>query len=109
MKLVVAIIQERDGKRVSEALAQKGFFYTKIASTGGFLRDGNQTLLLGVDDDRLDEMMDVLRHNSEARDQYVSIPSPDVMPGTTLLQEPVKVTVGGAVTFVLEVESFQRW
>jgi len=54
-------------------------------------------------------MMDVLRQNSEARDQYVSIPSPDVMPGTTLLQEPVKVTVGGAVTFVLDVESFQRW
>jgi len=47
MKLVVAIIQERDGKRVSGALAQKGFFYTKIASTGGFLRDGNQWMMTG--------------------------------------------------------------
>lgn len=109
MKLVVAIIQERDDRKVSESLGHKGFFSTKIASTGGFLRDGNETLLIGVEDDRVDEVLEIIRENSEPRDQYVSMPSPDVMPSTSLLQSPVRVTVGGAVVFVVDVESFHRW
>ncbi|MEI6915239.1 MAG: cyclic-di-AMP receptor [Armatimonadota bacterium] len=109
MKLVVAIIHDRDRKRVSDSLSAQGFFYTKIASTGGFLRDGNMTMLLGVNDDQLEQALTIIRENSEAREQYVSIPPPDMMPSSPMLQAPVKVTVGGAVVFVMDVERFERW
>ncbi|MCC6485629.1 MAG: cyclic-di-AMP receptor [Armatimonadetes bacterium] len=109
MKLLIAIIQERDRRRVEEALSVEGFFFTKIASTGGFLRDGNVTMLLGVESEQLEQVLGVLRESSEARDQYVSLPPPDVMPSAGLMQAPVKVTVGGAVVFVMDVERFERW
>lgn len=109
MKLILAIIQERDRKRVADALSAAGYFYTKIASTGGFLRDGNVTFLIGVDNEQLDPVLEIIRDNSEARDQYVSMPPPDVMPSAAVLQAPVKVNVGGAVAFVMDVERFERW
>ncbi len=109
MKLLIAIIQDRDHRRVAEALSVEGFFYTRIASTGGFLRDGNVTMLLGVGDDQLERVLSILRENSEARDQFLSLPPPDVMPSAGLLQAPVRVTVGGAVVFVMDVERFERW
>lgn len=109
MKLLITIIQERDRKAVTDALSSSGVFYTKIASTGGFLRDGNVTLLLGIEDDRLDEALGIIREHSHSREQYVSLPPPEVMPSAGMLEAPVKVTVGGAVAFVLDVESFDRW
>lgn len=109
MKLLITIIQDRDRQSVADALSEGGYFFTKIASTGGFLRDGNVTLLLGVEDDQLDHVLDLLKSNSTARDQYVSMPPPDVMPGANLLQSPVSVRVGGAVCFIMNVESFERW
>ncbi len=92
-----------------DALAESGVFHTNISSKGGFLRDGNCTMLIGVEDERVKETLDILRTNSRAREQYVSAPSMEVVPGSSMLEAPVKVTVGGAVTFVLDVESFERW
>ncbi len=109
MKLLIAIIQERDRKAVTASLSSSGMFYTKIASTGGFLRDGNVTLLLGIEDERLDEALAIIRDNSQAREQYVSVPPPEVLPTPGMIEAPVKVVVGGAVAFVLDVESFERW
>ena len=48
MKLIVAVLHDRDQKRASEALLRAGHKFTKIASTGGFLREGNVTLLIGA-------------------------------------------------------------
>jgi len=109
MKLVFTIIQERDRGRVAEALSEKGFFFTKIASTGGFLREGNVTMLLGVEDDRLDEALEIIKENSKAREQLVSLPIDPTALGGAMSQPPVTVTVGGAVAFVINVESFERW
>ena len=48
MKLVIAIVQDEDAGRVVSALMDKGFGVTKLATTGGFLRAGNTTLISGV-------------------------------------------------------------
>ncbi len=109
MKLIITIIQERDLQRVTDALGDNGYFFTKIASTGGFLHDGNVTLLLGVEEEKVEDVLLLIRSNSKAREQYVSLPPPDIMPSSPLMQEPVTVKVGGAVTFVMNVESFERW
>ncbi|MBP3652308.1 MAG: cyclic-di-AMP receptor, partial [Clostridia bacterium] len=54
MKLIIAIVQDEDASRLVSKLMAEGFGATKLATTGGFLRSGNTTLLTGVDDDKLD-------------------------------------------------------
>lgn len=61
MKLIIAIIRDEDNDAVSKALTDKEFRVTFIASTGGFLRSGRSTLLVGVDDEQVDTALDVIR------------------------------------------------
>ena len=109
MKLVIAIIHERDHGRVSDALLTAGHKFTKISTTGGFLRDGNATLLIGVDKKETDTVIGLVQESCKTREQYVSMPPPDVMPAGTFIPNPVKVSVGGAVIFVVDVERFERF
>ncbi len=108
MKLLITIIHERDHSRVSESLLTAGYKFTKISTTGGFLRDGNATLLIGVDDSEVDTVVGLIQDCCKTREQYVSLPPPDVMPAGTFIPNPVKVSVGGAVVFAVDVERFER-
>jgi uncharacterized protein YaaQ len=109
MKLVVAIVQDKDSNRLSNALIKGGFRATKLASTGGFLRAGNTTFMIGTEDDRVAEVMQVIRANCQIREQLVTPVSP--MGGTTdsYIPFPVEVQVGGAAVFVLPVERFEHF
>ncbi len=68
MKLVVAIVKDSDAMNVSDALVAQSFRVTRIASTGGFLRRGNVTLLVGVDDDAVDAVLDILHETCRPPD-----------------------------------------
>jgi uncharacterized protein YaaQ len=109
MKLVVAIVQDKDSNRLSNALIKEGFRATKLASTGGFLRAGNTTFMIGTEDDRVQEALQVIRANCKIREQLVTPVSP--MGGTTdsYIPFPVEVQVGGAAVFVLPVERFEHF
>jgi uncharacterized protein YaaQ len=109
MKLVVAIVQDKDSNRLSNALVQEGFRATKLASTGGFLRAGNTTFMVGTEDERVPEVLQVIRANCKVREQLVTPVSP--MGGTTdsYIPFPVEVQVGGAAVFVLPVERFEHF
>ena len=63
MKLIIAIIHNEDNDRVSRMLTGENFRVTMIASTGGFLRSGRSTLLIGVEDERLERALQILREN----------------------------------------------
>jgi len=63
MKLILAILRDEDTESVSHGLIVAGFRVTRIASTGGFLRRGNATMMVGVEDDKLDQAIQVLREN----------------------------------------------
>ena len=63
MKLIIAILHEDDTANVSQALLEAGFRVTKIASTGGFLRKGSATILVGVEEDQLDQALDLIREH----------------------------------------------
>lgn len=109
MKLVVAVVQDKDSNRLSNALIKEGFRATKLASTGGFLRAGNTTFMIGTDDDRVPEVLQVIRANCKIREQLVTPVSP--MGGTTdsYIPFPVEVQVGGAAVFVMPVERFEHF
>lgn len=61
MKLILAIIRDSDNETVSQALVSEGFRVTRIASTGGFLRRGSSTLIIGMDDDKVDQAFELIR------------------------------------------------
>lgn len=61
MKLLLAIIRDRDDVSVSDALSQSNVRVTRIASTGGFLRRGNVTLLIGVEDERVHDVLELVK------------------------------------------------
>ena len=108
MKLIITIVHERDKQAVNDALLQAGHQFTIVASTGGFLRDGNTTLLIGAKDEVVEDVIGVIRGCCSAREQYVTQPAPDILGAGGGMMSPVKVTVGGAIVFVVDVEKFER-
>jgi uncharacterized protein YaaQ len=66
MKLIIAIIKDSDMLPVSDTLVEAGFRVTRIASTGGFLRHGNVTLLIGVEEEEIQRVCDIIEENCEA-------------------------------------------
>lgn len=109
MKLVIAVVQDRDAGRLVEGLVAAGFRATKLASTGGFLKEGNTTLLVGVDDDRVEEALEVIRRTSRSREQLVTPLSPLGGPVDSYVPYPVEVLVGGATVFVVHVERAEKF
>lgn len=109
MKLIVAIVQDKDSNRLSAALVKANFRATKLASTGGFLKAGNTTFMIGVDDSQVESVLSVIRTSCKVREQLVTPVTP--MSGTTdaYLPLPVEVQVGGATVFVLPVERFEHF
>lgn len=104
MKMLLAIINSDDAHSVIDNLMKEGFSVTKLATTGGFLKAGNVTILLGLEDDKLESATAIIRQYSSSRKQ--------VIPATAELgmgfypSMPVQVEVGGATVFVLDVEQF---
>ncbi len=106
MKLIIAIVQDEDASRLISQLMTDGFGVTQLATTGCFLRAGNPTLLVGVDDDRFQAAMDVIEKVCKSRKQIAPSPASMVgMPGS-YTPYPIEVVVGGATIFVLTVDQF---
>jgi uncharacterized protein YaaQ len=107
MKLVLSIIHDEDAFLVMDDLSDRGFSVTKLASTGGFLRSGNTTLICGVNDDKVNEVIDIIEKKCKSRKQITSISSAQSSKDN-YIPFPVEVTVGGATIFVLDVEEFKK-
>ena len=102
MKMVLAIINYDDAQDVINNLMKAGFQITKLATTGGFLKAGNVTVLIGLDD----ECFDIIREHSSSRKQI--IPTTAELGMGFFPSTPVQVEVGGATVFVLNVERFEK-
>ena len=107
MKLILSIINHDDAHSVIQHLTQGGYHVTKLATTGGFLQVGNVTILIGVDDDRLEGAMEIIGKYSNSRRQV--IPATSEMGMGMFSSMPVEVTVGGATAFVLNVDEFKKF
>ena len=67
MKLIYAIVNNDDAHSVSSSLTKSGFQATKLASTGGFLMSGNTTFLICSEDDKIDEIIEIIKDHSHKR------------------------------------------
>lgn len=88
MKLVIAIMRDSDTDRISSALTSAGYRITSAASTGGFLRRGQTTAMIGVDDDEVNNALEIIRSNC-----------------TPPSEEDVRHTI----MFVLDVNQFEHF
>lgn len=108
MKLIFAIINDEDGYKVMDELNKNKFSVTKLHSSGGFLKAGNTTLLVGVQEDQVDKVIDIIKGKSKSRKQIMnSSMAPNGM-GGMFMPYPVEIVVGGATIFVLNVERFEK-
>ncbi len=87
MKMMIVVLNDQDGDPVIKALVDDEFRVTRIASTGGFLRRGNTTLLIGTEEERVEKAMEIIRVN---------------------LKKPDQSGVGRATVFVLNVDRYHQ-
>ena len=106
MKLILAIVSNDDASAVSSALTSENYSVTRLATTGGFLRAGNTTMIVGTEDDKVDHCIEIIGNESKRRTEIVpSAASYDIGRYASF---PVEVLVGGATIFVLDVEQFHK-
>jgi uncharacterized protein YaaQ len=108
VKLIIAIVQDEDTDVLTEALVSAGFRFTKISTTGSFLRTGNTSLMIGVEDAGVQPVMSILKRTCRRRTQIAVPYSPALEPGLLYMPENFEVEVGGAVVFVANVSRFER-
>lgn len=102
MKLIYAIVRNNDSSKVTESLNKNGFYVTKVASTGGFLRQGNTTLMVGTEEEKVDEVLEILKRECSGTRQAVSS-NPVGSEQTNHM-----TTEGGATVFVTDVKYFKK-
>ncbi len=108
MKLVVAIVHHEDAGPLVDMLLDQDFRTTRLHSSGGFLKQSNATILVGVDDERVETVIGIVRETCTSRTQIVNPMPPIMEPGEFFMPYPLEVEVGGATVFVVPVERFER-
>ena len=89
MKLAIAIIQDEYINKVLRALMTEKIRTTKLSSTGGFLKKGNTTLLIGIDNDQVDHIIDLIKAQCKS---------------TKVKEGESEITVGGANIFIMDID-----
>ena len=108
MKLVVAIVHNEDAGTLVDALLKAEFRATRLHSSGGFLKQSNATVMVGVDESDVDRVLEMIRATCTSRTQVVNPMPPIMEPGEFYMPYPVEVEMGGATVFVLPVDRFDR-
>ena len=110
MKLIYAIIRNDNEDDVIQALMQDHFVVTRLSTTGGFLKKGNTTLMIAVEDSDVDHCVNLIKAQCGIR-QEITVNMPylsgsSVMNYTTM---PMKVEIGGATIMVVPLERFEKY
>ncbi|MBI3522418.1 MAG: cyclic-di-AMP receptor [Chloroflexi bacterium] len=108
MKLVFAIVHSEDASSLVDALTDKEYRVTRLHSTGGFLKQSNASVVVGVEEAQVEDVLSVIRETCHARSQYINPMPPIMEPGEFYMPYPVEVTFGGATVFVLDVARYER-
>ena len=111
MQMILAIVHNEDAPLLLNELNEKRYYVTKLATTGGFLQKGNTTLLLGLEDEQVNDVIEIIKQHSGKRQQIMyTPPAPsncNVYPNA-VSSVPVNVEVGGATIFIMPVDDFRK-
>ncbi len=109
MKLVYAIVRNDNEEDVVSQLTSHHYSVTRLATTGGFLRKGNTTLMIGVEDEKVQEVINLIKQEC-GTNQRITVNMPYIS-GTTMVNYatmPMSVEVGGATIFVINVDHYEK-
>ena len=112
MKLIIAIVNSEDASAVLSELTGQGFSVTKLATSGGFLRAGNVTMMIGVEEERLQDVLDILKSCAGRREDTmytVASSAPDAHCAGTAQAIPIPVETGGVTVFVMDLNSLEKF
>ena len=105
MKLIIAIVNKEDSSELIRQLNKANYMSTKLATTGGFLRAGNVTLLIGTEEERVDPCLDIMRQCCSQHTQLINSTAVNY-PDQMFASAPVSITIGGATVFVIDIDRF---
>jgi uncharacterized protein YaaQ len=103
-----AVVQTKDADACADGLTAAGFVCTRFASQGGFLDNGNCTLMIGVDDAQVEDVIDVLRQRGRRRVELLEAALPFAGVATPMISPAVDVEVGGATVFVVPLDRLEK-
>jgi len=109
MKLIMSIVNNDDVRQLVQALLTAGYQATLVSTTGGFLREGNTTILSAVEDDQVDSVLNIIQANCHTRTQEVLPLPPIAEMGEVYWPTPIEVEVGGATVFVFNIRRFEKF
>lgn len=108
MKLLICVVQDNDVNPLMEDLVEHEFRVTKLSSTGGFLRSGNTTLFLGLEEEKIDAVMEIIRRNCKRRSTITPVINPQFDASSVYQSIPIEIEVGGATVFQLDIDQMYR-
>jgi uncharacterized protein YaaQ len=109
MKLIYAIVRNDNEDDVVDALMQAKYSVTRLATTGGFLRKGNTTLMIATDDEKVEDAIQIIKKECGKR-QKITVNMP-YLSGTSMsayTTMPMPVEIGGATIMVVNLERFEK-
>ena len=106
MKLILAIVSNDDSQNVTTLLTKENYSVTRLATTGGFLKAGNTTIIVGTEDDKVEHVISLIGEESQKRTEIVPWSGSYDLGRSACF--PVDVEVGGATIFVLDIEQFLK-
>ena len=104
MKLIIAVVDDQDVDKLMSALTEQQVGVTRVSSTGGLITPGNSTLIIGLDESKVEPVMKTVTE--------IASPHPSIVPyahaGNMPLTSFIEVEVGGFMSFVLDIDHFEQ-
>jgi uncharacterized protein YaaQ len=107
-KLVLAVVQDDDAQTLIDVVVARGYRVTRMNTVGGFLRKGNATLLMAIEERHVVGLLYLIRQHCRTRLVHM-LAAPPLETGEPFLTEPLQVEVGGAVVFILDLDRFESF
>lgn len=108
MKLLIAIVHKEDSGNLVDVLIAEKYQVTKLDSVGGFLREKNVTIMLGLENKKVPDVLKIIKKNCRTRTEYITPAPQTTQPGELFVPNPVEVKVGGATVFILKIDEFKQ-
>ena len=110
-KLVMAVLQGDDYPDVVRDLNEHGFYVTLLNSSGGFLKKRSMTLMIGVEEPKVQSALDILKQCAGRRKQmtYSNLSMSAGGPNPSIPMMPVQMDVGGVVVFIMDLDDIQKF
>ncbi len=105
MKLIIAIVHSDDAQAVLTEISRSGYSATKLSTSGGFMRAGNTTLMIGVEEEQVDDVIALIGKKAHSHKQVVASAAKGEGSVDSM---PLEVKVGGATIFVVDVDKFVK-